>query len=82
LRGVAADDHGVGLDAALAALSGRIRVREGSGRDADSIVAELWQQVFGRPDELPTPDPGKVSAPKGAGAHPGSSRPPATTPTV
>jgi MoxR-like ATPase len=82
LRGLAADDHGVGLDAALAALSGRIRVREGSGRDADSIVTELWQQVFGRPDEPPARDPGKVIAPKGAGALPGASRPPATTPTA
>ena len=82
LRGVAADDHGVGLDAALAALSGRIRVREGSGRDADSIVADLWQQVFGRPDVPPTHDPGKATAPNGAVAHPGISRPPATTPTA
>ena len=82
LRGVAADDHGVGLDAALAALSGRIRVREGSGRDADSIIVELWHHVFGRPDEPQDRDPGKAIAPNGAGAHLGGSRPPATTPTA
>ena len=31
-----------GLDAALAALSGRIRVREGSGRPAEDVIRELW----------------------------------------
>ncbi len=35
-----------GLDAALAALSGRLRVHEGGGRVADDIVAELWWSVF------------------------------------
>lgn len=42
LRGGTATDEGIGLDAALAALSGRIRVREGSGRSPDAIVRELW----------------------------------------
>ena len=35
-------DEGLGLDAALAALSGRIRMREGSGRAAEDLVRELW----------------------------------------
>lgn len=42
LRGGSPTDEGIGLDAALAALSGRIRVREGSGRSADAIVRDLW----------------------------------------
>jgi len=42
LRGVGADDEDVGLDAARAALSGRIRVHESSQRTPESIVEELW----------------------------------------
>jgi MoxR-like ATPase len=42
LRGTTPADEGVGLDAALAALSGRIRVREGSGRPAEDVIRELW----------------------------------------
>ena len=34
------------LDAALAALSGRIRVHEGSGRSAEEIITELFLSVF------------------------------------
>jgi MoxR-like ATPase len=40
----------VGLDAALVALSGRVRVREGSGRRAEDIITELWAAVFREPD--------------------------------
>jgi MoxR-like ATPase len=35
-------DEAVGLDAALAALSGRIRLREGGSRSPEDIVRELW----------------------------------------
>ncbi|MBU6329277.1 MAG: MoxR family ATPase [Acidobacteria bacterium] len=42
LRRSSVDDEALGLDAALAALSGRLRVREGGGRDAEAIVRELW----------------------------------------
>lgn len=62
---------GVGIDAALAALSGRIRLHEGSGRTAEDVVRELWARVFDAPaaDESvvtgPT-SPGKASAPRGA----------------
>jgi len=42
LRGVSADDDVVGLDAARAALSGRIRVHESSQRSPESIIEELW----------------------------------------
>jgi MoxR-like ATPase len=63
VRGLPADDPGVSLDAALVALSGRIRVREGCHRDPEAIITELWKQVF---DTLPAGEPGKVSAPTGA----------------
>ena len=51
LRGVATSDPSTGLDAALVALSGRVRVREGSVRNAEEIVTEIWQDVFGRTAE-------------------------------
>lgn len=53
----------VGLDSAIVALSGRLRMREGAARDAESVVVELWNEVFA----ASTPDtPGKVIAPLGA----------------
>lgn len=42
LREQSVTDEDLGLDAALAALSGRIRVREGSGRTPEDIVRDLW----------------------------------------
>ena len=64
LRAATVDQPGVGLDAALVALSGRVRLREGSGRTAEEIVTELWQDVFGRADH--DGDQGKAGAPTGA----------------
>ena len=63
LRGVSIDDPEVSLDAALVALSGRIRVREGANRSAEDIIRELWAAVFlpARRDGL-----GKEGAPSGA----------------
>jgi MoxR-like ATPase len=46
LRSVAPTDGSVTLDAAQLALSGRIRVREGCGRSAEELVAELWAEWF------------------------------------
>ncbi|HZT64291.1 MAG TPA: AAA family ATPase [Acidimicrobiales bacterium] len=46
LRGSTPEDPSVGLDAAQAGLSGRIRLHEGSARTAEEIVTELWRQVF------------------------------------
>jgi len=66
LRGVSADNDAVGLDSALVALSGRLRLREGSGRSAEAIVTELWQQVFAPPKADGEGDSGKASAPTGA----------------
>lgn len=54
-------DDELGLDAALAALSGRIRVREGSGRTPEAIVRELWESIPLETGDAPTePDPGKA----------------------
>jgi MoxR-like ATPase len=63
LRNGAPTDADVGLDAAIVALSGRLRLREGSARTAESVVTELWQEVFGDPRGE---DAGKVGAPSGA----------------
>jgi len=62
LRGGQVHDSNIGLDAALVALSGRVRVRDGAGRTAEDIITELWQTIFGAPDG----DGGKGSAPAGA----------------
>ncbi len=73
LRGLPPSDRRVGLDAVLVALSGRIRVREGTPRTPEEIIVELWDAVFGRPGESASPSPdeeggstGKASAPTGA----------------
>jgi MoxR-like ATPase len=57
----------VGLDAVLVALSGRVRLREGSPRTAEEIITELWREVFGpsRAHDA-SPSTGKVRAPTGA----------------
>lgn len=47
LRGTTATDPATGLDAALVALSGRIRLHESAGRSPDDVVRELWRAVFG-----------------------------------
>ena len=51
LRGLAVLDPGVTLDAALLSMSGRIRLREGSGRSAEDVVTELWDRHFAPVDE-------------------------------
>ena len=48
LRGTTIENPSVGVDSALVALSGRVRVREGSVRTPEEIVTEIWQDVFGR----------------------------------
>ena len=63
VRSLTVLDAGVGLDAALVALSGRVRVREGSVRTAEDIITELWNEVFA---PVPQGESGKVSAPAGA----------------
>jgi MoxR-like ATPase len=67
LRGRPVDDRSVSLDAALVALSGRVKVREGCSRDPESIITELWAAVFEPATSEPV-ESGKASAPTGA-AH-------------
>jgi MoxR-like ATPase len=62
LRDLPPHDSKVGLDAALVALSGRVRVRDGAGRTAEEIIGELWETIFGAPDG----EAGKGGAPEGA----------------
>lgn len=67
LRGVGAEASTVSLDAALVALSGRIRVRDGSTRTSEEIITELWKAIFvPRPDEQDGDSEGKAGAPTGA----------------
>ena len=73
LRGRPLDDPAVGLDAALMALTGRIRLHEGGDRTPEAIVRELWEEVLAAeqdstdpPADSLVPAAGKVSAPGGA----------------
>jgi Mg-chelatase subunit ChlI len=68
LRGLPASSASVGLDAALIALSGRVRLREGVSRTSEEIIAELWAEVFGRSAEGESR--GKAAAPTGANSSP------------
>jgi MoxR-like ATPase len=67
LRGRPPEDPSVGLDAALVALSGRIRLREGASRTSEEIITELWSEVFGRSAaDAGGASQGKAGAPTGA----------------
>jgi MoxR-like ATPase len=64
MRNAAVQDPAIGLDSALVALTGRVRLREGSVRTAEEVVAEIFRDVFGvKPEDG---DAGKVGAPTGA----------------
>lgn len=58
LREGSSTDDAIGLDAALASLSGRIRVHESSSRSPESIIEELWS-ISGGTEESGD-DPGKA----------------------
>jgi MoxR-like ATPase len=66
LRHSSATAFDVGLDSAIVALSGRLRLREGLSRNAESVVTELWYAVFA---ECESDSAGKATAPIGA-SHP------------
>ena len=55
LRGTGELDRGDLLDAAVAALSGRIRVHEDQDRSAEEVIAELLEQALSAPPE-PAPE--------------------------
>ena len=68
LRSVALEAPDVTLDAALVALSGRVRVREGVSRSADEVITELWSHWFASPDDGPDAgrgEQGKATSPTG-----------------
>lgn len=72
LRGMPPEDRGVGLDAVLVALSGRVRLREGATRTAEEILTELYDEVFGPPaGEEGGPGASGGDAGAGSGAAPG-----------
>ena len=66
LRALPATDPAVTLDAALTALSGRLRLHEGSARTSEDVVRELWEQVFAPQEER---DPGEAGEPPPGGAR-------------
>ncbi|TVR27395.1 MAG: MoxR family ATPase [Ilumatobacter sp.] len=71
LRGSSVEMPSVSLDAALLALSGRVRLREGSPRSSEEIITELWGAVFGRSTGDGGDDgEGKAGAPTGATTSP------------
>ena len=64
IRSAEIDDPSVGLDAALVAISGRIRLHEGTDRTPEDVVTELWQRIISaEQSESATHDPGKALAP-------------------
>ena len=67
LRDTAPQTPSVSLDAALVALSGRVRLREGTTRTSEDIIRELWASVFRRSEGQGDDGEGKAGAPtKGA----------------
>jgi MoxR-like ATPase len=45
VRGTAADEDGTGLDAALAALTGKVTLADGVGRPVEDVVADIWRRA-------------------------------------
>lgn len=70
VRGEMPTSPSVSLDAALVALSGRIRLREGTSRSSEDVVRELWEQIFSRTAPGEETSEGKVTAPTGATISP------------
>lgn len=61
VRGVDGDDWQAGLDAALVALSGRIRVDESSLRTPEAVIEELYRRIFGAaPSSAEDGSPGEI----------------------
>ncbi|MCB0995131.1 MAG: MoxR family ATPase [Acidimicrobiales bacterium] len=56
LRSRPATDRGVTLDAALAALTGRIRLHEGTERSPEQVVETLWSRFFATLETAPPDD--------------------------
>ena len=63
IRSAEFDDPAMGLDSALAAISGRIRLHEGADRTPEDVVTELWEMIVGAEQPASATDPGKAPAP-------------------
>ncbi len=71
LRSLGVDDPAVTLDAALTALTGRIRLHDGLAGEPEPIVERLWKRVFrGDHHSAPADHSGKVPAPRPQGRAP------------
>lgn len=82
LRGLPSDHPDVGLDAALTALSGRIRLHDSAGRTPESVIAELYQSIMARPDPADEPAPPEDNGDDGDGDQGKAPRPPGAAPTT
>jgi MoxR-like ATPase len=49
VRGTAADEDGTGLDAALAALTGKVTLADGVARPVEDVVADIWRRAGEEP---------------------------------
>ncbi|MDW3220710.1 MAG: MoxR family ATPase [Acidimicrobiales bacterium] len=63
IRDLPVTDAELGLDAALVALSGRIRLHEGGDTQAEDVIRELWAQVLATEVQHDPDDEGKAPAP-------------------
>lgn len=77
LRNLPATDFDVGLDSALAALSGRIRLNDSTNVTPEAVVTELWTAIVGPQPEADGTSPdadgdsaGKAPRPQGAAPTP------------
>jgi MoxR-like ATPase len=59
VRGTTADEDGTGLDAALAALTGKVTLADGVGRPVEDVVADIWHRA-GREVQGAGEEPGKA----------------------
>jgi len=68
MRSAQVTDPSVGLDAALTALSGRIRLHEGGSSTPESVITDLWDAVLAQehPRDDDDSSSGKATAPDGA----------------
>jgi MoxR-like ATPase len=49
VRGTAPDEDGTGLDAALAALTGKVTLADGVARSVEDVVADVWRRAGEEP---------------------------------
>ncbi len=70
VRGLPITDPGLGLDAALTALSGRLQLHDSATVTADAVVEEVWRRVMTANDN-PAGDPAADGANGDGGASEG-----------